>query len=105
MSNIIGIYHGDCLDGTTAAAVLLKKFPNIKLYPLPRSYTTEDANNVINVLDKNTEVYITDFSLSESEMEKIILKAKKTIAIDHHISVKKMFEALAQKHKNNFKFP
>ncbi len=104
MKNVVGIYHGDCLDGTTAAAVLLKKFPGATLHPLTRMYTPEEAALVIEKLDQETEVYMVDFSLHEAGMEKMVEKVAKITVIDHHIGAKEMFESLVEKHGGNFEF-
>ncbi len=97
---ILCIYHKNCTDGTTAAAVLLTKFPDCKLFPLDHNYKEEDIENLLNEIDKNTTVYIVDFSLREGDTEKILKKAKKVINIDHHIGVKERLEELAKKYPN-----
>jgi oligoribonuclease NrnB/cAMP/cGMP phosphodiesterase (DHH superfamily) len=100
---VICIYHKNCTDGTTAAAVLLTKFPNCKLIPLDHNYSDEDIQNLLNEIDENTVVYIVDFSLREGDTEKILQKAKKVINIDHHIGVKERLEELAKRY-SNFEF-
>ncbi len=98
--NVICIYHKNCTDGTTAAAVLLTKFPECKLFPLDHNYKEEDLENILKEIDKNSVVYIVDFSLREGDTEKIIKKAKKVINIDHHIGVKERLEELSKKFPN-----
>ena len=98
---IIGIYHKDCLDGTTAAAVLLKKFPNILLEPLSHRYTEEELASVLQKIEASTIVYIVDFSLREGDTEKYLEKAEKVINIDHHIGAE---EKLRSVQENNSKF-
>jgi len=102
-AKIIGIYHKDCIDGTTAAAVLLKQFPDIQFFPLTRSYTKEEFENVLHALDKNTILYISDFSLRPDEMVQFINSAQKVINIDHHIGAQEELAMLAKQH-NNFEF-
>src|SRR3989344_2504218 len=51
---IIGIYHKDCLDGTTAAAILLKQFPTVLLRPLSHRYTEEDLGAIVEETDSTT---------------------------------------------------
>lgn len=99
---IIGIYHKDCLDGTTAAAVLFKKFShNIILFPLERSYSTKDLRHIFALIDKTTTVYIVDFALrDDKEMRKFAKSAKRIIIIDHHISDKDRLEHLGTMIKN-----
>lgn len=96
---VIGIYHKDCLDGATAGAVLLKKFPDITFSPLSRRYTEDDLSATLNLVDKDTIVYIVDFSLRKGHTERVIEKAKEVINIDHHIGAEKELRGLAEKNK------
>lgn len=100
MEKVIGIYHKNCNDGTTSASVLLKKFPNAKLFPLSHNYKEEDFEEILNNIDKDTVVYIVDFALREEDAKRILEKAKKVINIDHHIGVKEELENLAKKYEN-----
>ncbi len=100
---IICIYHKNCTDGTTSAAILLTKFPNCKLFPLDHNYDEKDVEEILKEIDKNTTVYIVDFSLREGDIEKVLQKAKKVINIDHHIGVKDKLEELSKKY-SNFEF-
>lgn len=38
---LVCLYHRNCLDGTAAAAVVLRKFPNAELIPIGNDYTEE----------------------------------------------------------------
>ncbi len=100
---VVCIYHKNCTDGTTAAAVLLTKHPDCLLFPLDHNYSQEDLEQILKVIDKNTTVYIVDFSLKNDDTEKIIERAKEVINIDHHIGVKDKLEKYTQKYPN-FKF-
>jgi len=100
---IIGIYHKDCLDGTTAAAVLLKKFPDVLLRPLSHRYEEEDLNKIVEETDEETIVYIVDFSLREGHSEKLIEKVKEVVNIDHHIGAEERLKNL-DKNYSNFSF-
>ncbi len=97
---IICIYHGNCTDGTTAAAVLLTKFPDCILFPLEHGYKPEDFQQIIDKVDKNTVVYIVDFSLREEDLKTLLSLAKKVVIIDHHIGVKDMLEKLSKEYSN-----
>lgn len=103
MDKIVCIYHGNCTDGTTSAAVLLKKYPDCKLFPLEHGYTEENFQEVLNEIDNNTTVFIVDFSLKEEDLKAVLKKAKEVINIDHHISVKEKLEKFARKY-SNFKY-
>ncbi len=103
MEKVVCIYHKNCTDGTTSAAVLLKKFPNCKLFPLNHNYKEDDINQILEAIDKDTVVYITDFSLKPEDLKKVLEKAKKVINIDHHIGVKETLEKIAKEY-TNFEF-
>ncbi len=100
MKNIIGIYHGKCIDGTAAAAVLLKKFPEAKVFPLPHGYTTEDIAEILELVTAETEVYTVDCSLGVKEF---LQKGVSVTTIDHHIGGKEELETLAHE-EDNFNF-
>lgn len=97
MANIIGIYHGDCADGTTAAAVLLKKFPEIKLFPLKHHFEEKDFAPIIAEVDGETTVYTVDNVLG---VEEFVKKAKEVISLDHHIGANEEMETFAAAHPN-----
>lgn len=93
--NIIGIYHGDCIDGTMAAAILLKKFPDIKLFSLKHGYSKDDFQKIVDRVEKDATIYIVDFSLPLPNIEKLHVKQpNKIITIDHHIGVKEQLEEI-----------
>jgi len=100
MGKIVCIYHKNCTDGTTSAAVLIKKFPDCKLFPLGHNYKEEEINQLLELTDNNTVVYVVDFSLKPKDLEKLLKKAKKVINIDHHIGVKEILEKFAQEYPN-----
>ncbi|MBI1999503.1 MAG: phosphoesterase [Parcubacteria group bacterium] len=95
---IIGIYHKDCLDGTTAAAVLLKKFPDCLLVSLSHRYTEGDVERVLQKTTRETTVFIVDFSLREGHTEKLMQTAREVINIDHHVGAEEKLRALAERH-------
>ncbi len=103
MEKVLCIYHGNCTDGTTAAAVLLKKHPDCQLFPLEHGYKPEQMEQVLQSTDRETTVYIVDFSLKKDDLIKLIKKAKQVINIDHHISAKEYLEEI-DKQYNNFTF-
>jgi len=103
MGKVVCIYHGNCTDGTTAAAVLLKKYGNCMLFPLEHGYKEEAVKEILENIDQDTKVYIVDFSLKEKDLIKVIQKSKEVINIDHHISAKETLERIAEKY-SNFKF-
>jgi oligoribonuclease NrnB/cAMP/cGMP phosphodiesterase (DHH superfamily) len=90
---IVGIYHKDCIDGTGAAAVLLRKFPTAQLFPLRHAYTQDDIRHIMDLLDPDTHCYTLDCGLTIKEC---LAAGSKVTTIDHHIGVKETFEKLAQ---------
>lgn len=94
------IYHKNCTDGTTAAAILLLKYPDCKAFALDHNYRDEEFQPILDEVDKDTTVYIVDFSIKQPFFEKLASKAKEVINIDHHISVKDMLEEFTKKYSN-----
>ena len=94
---IVGIYHGDCPDGTGAAAVLLKKFPSIKLFPLKHHFEEKDFAPILEAVDDDTTVYTVDNVLG---VEEFVKKAKEVISLDHHIGANEEMKAFAAAHRN-----
>lgn len=103
MKRVVCIYHGNCTDGTTAAAVLLKKYSNCLLFPLEHGYKEEAIKEILENIDSDTTVFILDFSLKEEDILKVIQKSKEVINIDHHISAKETLEKISKKY-DKFKF-
>lgn len=98
--NVAGIYHGDCIDGTAAAAVLLKKFPDARLFPLDRNYTEKDIVEIYEALEPGTILYIVDFALrTDAEVRTLAKKASRVVTIDHHISDTERLKKLAAEYE------
>ncbi|MDP6388004.1 MAG: DHHA1 domain-containing protein [Candidatus Pacebacteria bacterium] len=91
---VIGVYHKDCIDGTTAAAVLLKKFPNVLLFELSHLYTDEDLTSVRKAAVEGSDVYIVDCMLG---LKELLEDGHKVTVIDHHIGVKDLMDKLVAK--------
>ncbi len=94
------IYHKNCTDGTTAAAILMLKYPDCILFPLDHNYRDEELQPILDSVDKDTTVYIVDFALKSPYLEKLAEKAKEIINLDHHISAKDFLEEFEKKHPN-----
>lgn len=97
MEHILATYHKDCIDGTAAAAVLLKKLPEAKCFPLAHSYTAEDIAPILAELSPDTICYTLDSGLGAREM---LLKGCSVTTIDHHMGAKEEFETLAAENQN-----
>ena len=50
MQKVVVIYHKDCIDGTTAAAVVLRRFPEAKLFPLSHDPSVDDLEKVLAII-------------------------------------------------------
>jgi uncharacterized protein len=97
---IIGIYHKDCIDGTAAAAVLLRKFPDAKVFPLQHvhyAHSSEGLQEVLNAAQEGSEVYTVDCGLGAKEF---LAAGYKVVTIDHHIGAKELFENLEKEYLN-----
>jgi oligoribonuclease NrnB/cAMP/cGMP phosphodiesterase (DHH superfamily) len=100
MSNIYCIYHADCLDGWVAAL-------GVKLHALNNSidfkmepYCYGDPINYEQI-DKNTIVYIVDFSFDSDAIFKLSESCKKVYVFDHHHGWKDEFLYLQDFIDNN----
>jgi oligoribonuclease NrnB/cAMP/cGMP phosphodiesterase (DHH superfamily) len=82
------IYHKNCNDGTTAAAILLTKFPNSRFFALDYNYKKKEFENILHKVDGKTSIYIVDFSLKPEDAKGLARKARKVLLLDHHISEK-----------------
>ena len=90
---IIALYHKDCIDGTTAAAVALRRFPHARLFPLAHTYTPNAFVPILDSSSTKAECYTLDCGLGIQEL----LDAGHTVTtIDHHIGGKETFEHIAQ---------
>lgn len=80
---IICIYHKDCIDGTTAAAVVLKKFPHARAFPLAHGYKSADIEAILESVAATAHIYIVDSVLG---LEECTAHGNPVTVIDHHIS-------------------
>jgi len=95
--NIICFYHNKCVDGTTAAAVVLKKFPEAQTFPVAYESYEVDFAVALPSINSNTTVIFVD---TTSGLEKIVPLAKNLLVIDHHISEKVHVETLVSENQN-----
>ncbi|NPA57868.1 MAG: phosphoesterase [Aquificae bacterium] len=100
MEKVSCIYHGNCTDGTTAAAVVLKKYPQAQTYPLEHGYSEEELEKILSGMDRDTLLYIVDFSLKEEDLHRVLDRVGKVVNIDHHISAKNLLERFASQYEN-----
>jgi len=89
------IYHKDCVDGTTAGAVVLLRFPHARLFPLSHGYTQEDIDPILAETPHDAEIYIVDSVLG---MEACIERGHEVTILDHHASVHEQVKHYAKAH-------
>ncbi|MFQ5662013.1 MAG: DHHA1 domain-containing protein, partial [Candidatus Paceibacteria bacterium] len=94
---IIGIYHKDCPDGITGAAVLLRKFPDIELFSLPHPFKEEDLKDALEAAASDSEVYFVDYAIG---VEKFLSDDRKVFVVDHHIGLKDKLNELAKENES-----
>jgi uncharacterized protein len=88
MPKNIVIYHANCPDGSTAAALFYTKFGLEALY-LPCSHGDGLPGEIVEFTNKKqTTLYIVDFSFSAEVLQHLKLEFKELIVLDHHISAR-----------------
>jgi uncharacterized protein len=90
---VIGIYHKDCIDGTTAAAVVLRKFPHAQMYPLQHGHSPEEVEEILQSTQPGAHVYTVDCGLGAKDF---LTAGYRVITIDHHMGAKHALEDLAK---------
>ena len=95
MQNITCIYHSNCVDGTTAAAVVLRKYPQAQLFPLSHGYTEEAIGEILSQTPHDAHIYIVDATLGIHEF---IERGHTITVIDHHISAHDDMHTIAAAH-------
>lgn len=91
-TNVLGVYHKNCIDGTASAAVLLMKYPNANVFSLSYKYSQIEFDTLLSYIDENTIVYVLDFSFDKNDLQLLMDKSKKVVLIDHHITSKEKFD-------------
>ena len=91
------IYHKDCSDGTAAAAVFLRRFPEGKTFPFTHGYTKEDAEDFFSVLKPDTIVYTLDCTILVKEC---LEKGNTVISLDHHAGIYEEMSTFAKTQPN-----
>lgn len=90
----ICIYHGNCLDGFTAAWVVNKAIEDVTF--IAGSYTEEiDVEQL-----KDAHVIFVDFSVKREKMIEIIEAAQLTTVLDHHASADKELDGLHEQYQS-----
>ncbi len=77
------IYHGNCMDGFTAAWVMWLKYPEAEFVPGVYGEAPPDCTG--------RDVYLLDFSYKRDVLKAIARQARKLVVLDHHKSAEKEF--------------
>jgi uncharacterized protein len=89
----IAIYHKNCTDGTTAAAVVLKKYPDALLFPLQHGYPPEEIAPILEAASTGDEILTVDCVMGVKEF---LALGHKVTSLDHHASAYEEYLKLAK---------
>lgn len=97
MTPVACIYHKDCIDGTTAAAVVLRKFPQAQFFPVGHSHAAEELAEIFPQINPSADLYIVD---TTHGVERGLAQGNRVTVLDHHISEHERVAALVQENPN-----
>lgn len=95
--SVICFYHKHCVDGTTAAAVVLQKYPAALVFPLGFDSIEEDLAIALPTITEKSLIVYVDNAIA---LERVALLGNKIIVIDHHISEYEKTVTLQKKFSN-----
>ncbi len=90
MKDIVVLYHKNCPDGFGAAFAAWKKFGGKAEYK--GVFHTDPV--VEGLVDK--EVYCVDFCYPEEVMRALVIKNKKVVVLDHHVSLERAIKSVPE---------
>lgn len=85
-TNPLIIFHADCLDGFTAAAVAKAVYPKADMFPAKYGQP--------NPCVRGRTVFILDFSYPRAVLEQMHLEARELWVLDHHQTAERDLEGL-----------
>ena len=85
------LYHKDCVDGTTAAAVVLRKFPNAQVIAVSHRESEEDITEHVRTIPSDAIVYIVDSLIG---INQCLAYGYQVVVIDHHVGERERMRAL-----------
>lgn len=89
----ICLYHKDCNDGTTAVAVVMKKYPDTVAFPISHGYSQEDIAPALAVASAGDRILLVDSALGLSEF---LDAGHEVTIIDHHVGIEADIKNLAE---------
>lgn len=93
MSRSIVIFHHSDVDGGMAGAAMYKMVPDMlfsagfvvdRVNVVSVNYGAYSAEEVLDLIDKSTDVFVVDFAFEEELSDKIAAEAGFFVTIDHH---------------------
>ncbi len=84
---IICLYHGQCTDGSAAAAIIQYKYPDAQCFPMQHG-------DPIPASVKNKILFIVDFSFDLETLKRLKSEAKEVYWYDHHKTALPTHQAL-----------
>lgn len=98
MSNVLVIYHANCLDGLAAATAAYETFQRDKTNCCFLAANYSDRDYIMSILTGNDHdyksVYFLDFSLKRADMEEIERHVDHITVLDHHKTAKEELEGM-----------
>ena len=88
----IAIYHKDCTDGTTAAAVVLQKYPDALTFPLSHGFEPTDLAEVMAQAQPGDRILTVDCAIGAKEF---LAQGYPVTTIDHHAGAQAEYAAIA----------
>lgn len=76
---VLCFFHANCVDGAASGAVIKKKYPNAKCYPM-------NHGDRLRARPKGKNLYIVDFSFPTHLMKRFQEEAKSVHWYDHHVT-------------------
>jgi len=96
--NKIAVYHGSCLDGSSAAAVFKMKYPDARLFPIKSRLHTEVRDEILRALENpDSELFVLD---NPWFIEDYAKSGRSITVIDHHIGAKEEVESIVVRYPN-----
>lgn len=90
---IICFYHKKCIDGTAAASVVLRRYPEAQTFPLGFDTVEEDLAKAMPEITPESLIIYVDNAM---RLEQIALLGNEILVIDHHISERSRVEEIAR---------
>lgn len=89
----IAIYHKNCADGTTAAAVVLRKYPEALLFPLGHSHKPEEVAEIVAQAEKGDRIMMVDCAIGAREF---LAAGFPVTVVDHHAGAEDYLSGIAK---------